>query len=308
MKYNYLFGPVPSRRLGRSLGVDLVPHKTCTLDCVYCECGETINLTVTRKDYVPVQSVIAELDDYLSTAPALDYITFSGSGEPTLHSGIGEVVDFLKRHYPQYKLCLLTNGTLFNDPSVRSAVRQIDLIIPSLDAGSEKSFQAVNRPHADIKCEAIIDGLVKLRREYEGVIILEIFIVPGINDTPGELTLLKKAIDAIKPDRVQLGTLDRPGTEDWVEEADEAKMRDVAEYLGKAELIGQFRPQRNKVCPGNPYSDQILETLRRRPCTIADLQQITGLRPAEIQKHIRQLQERGKVTAVQKERGIFYKA
>ncbi len=307
MKYSHLFGPVPSRRLGASLGVDLVPQKTCTLNCVYCECGETTNLTVTRKEYEPAQTVIDELDDYLATAPSLDYITFSGSGEPTLNSEIGRVVDFLKGNYPRYKLCLLTNGTLFTRAEVRSAVRKIDLIIPSLDAAGEKTFQQVNRPHESISCAGMIDGLIKLRHEYAGKIVLEIFIVPGFNDAPEELALLKKAVNKINPDRVQLGTLDRPGTEDWVETADLGKMQGIAAYLGNTELIGEFRSRQTISSFNDSHSRLILQTLHRRPCTISDLQNILNLRPAEIQKYINHLLAEGKIDVEQKERGIFLK-
>ena len=119
LEYSYIFGPVPSRRLGISLGVDLMPHKTCTLDCVYCECGKTTRLTMETKAYVPVDRIIDELSRFLSSYPDLDYITFSGSGEPTLHSGIEEIIHFIKKKFPAYKIALLTNGTLFFEPDIR---------------------------------------------------------------------------------------------------------------------------------------------------------------------------------------------
>lgn len=307
MKYKHLFGPVPSRRLGVSLGVDLIPFKTCTLDCVYCECGKTTNLTTAREEYVPLQAVMAELDNYLADNPPLDYITFSGSGEPTLHSGIGEIIAFLKSSYPHYKICLLTNGTLFFDPETRSAVKGADLIIPSLDAATEKTFRLINRPHRDLNCAAMIEGLIKLRQEYPAEINLEVFIVPGLNDTLGELSLLKAAIAKIRPDRIQLGTLDRPGTEDWVEAADGREMREIAAYLGNAELISEFQPRQSIASFKTSYSRQILQTLRRRPCTIEDLQHVLNLHPAEIQKYVNHLLESGRIEVEQKERGIFLK-
>ena len=242
MRYRYLFGPVPSRRLGISLGVDLVPHKTCTLDCVYCECGETTNLTVTRKEYVPVKDVINELKHYLASKPDLDYITFSGSGEPTLHSGLGAVIDYIKDNYPEYKVCLLTNGTLFTDPAVRKGVLRTDLIFPSLDAACSDTFSQVNRPCEELDCNEIIEGLVSLRHEYKGLMITEVLIVPGTNDTSQELELLKEALEKIKPDLVQIGTLDRPGTEEWVEAAPKERLQEIADYLGNAELIGTIKP------------------------------------------------------------------
>ena len=145
--YKYIFGPVPSRRLGISLGVDIIPHKTCSLNCVYCECGRTTNLTTKRGEYTPVELIWEELKDFLSGNPKLDFITFSGSGEPTLHTGIGEIVDFIKADYPQYKLALLTNSTLFSQGNVIEQVIDMDVIIASLDVATEKNFIRINRPY-----------------------------------------------------------------------------------------------------------------------------------------------------------------
>lgn len=307
LKYKYLFGPVPSRRLGVSLGVDLIPLKTCSLDCVYCECGRTTRLTIDRKEYLPTNEVINELRDYLSTNPQLDYITFAGSGEPTLNNRLGDVASYLKTNYPQYKLCLLTNGTLFSDPQVRTDVDRVDLVIPSLDSATEGGFKLINRPQKDLSCAAMIDGLIKLRFEYKGEIRLEIFIVPGINDTPEELAALKKAILQIKPDRVQLGTLDRPGTEAWVEAAGSQKMNEISAYLNGAELIGTFQRRQKIASFKEEHSRNILQTLRRRPCTIKDLEQILDIHPAELQKYVHDLLDRDKIEIENKARGIFLK-
>ncbi len=307
MKYKYLFGPVPSRRLGVSLGVDLIPLKTCSLDCVYCECGSTTRLTVDRKEYLPIDEVINELTDYLSTNPQLDYITFAGSGEPTLNSRLGDVAGYLKTNYPQYQLCLLTNGTLFTDPLVRADVAHVDLVIPSLDSATENGFKLINRPQKDLCCAAVVDGLVKLGAEFTGEIRLEIFIVPGINDTTIELAALKKAIEKIRPHRVQLGTLDRPGTEDWVEAADSQKMSEISAFLNGAELIGTFQPRQKIASFKEEHSRNILQTLRRRPCTIKDLEQILDIHPAELQKYVHDLLERDKIEIENKARGTFLK-
>lgn len=307
MRYRHLFGPVPSRRLGVSLGIDLVPLKTCSLNCIYCECGETNNCTLERKEYIALAEVYEELNDYLSEKPQLDFITFSGSGEPTLHSGLGNVVNYLKKNFPAYKLCLLTNSTLLNDKTLRDQINPIDLIIPSLDTAREECFRRLNRPHRDLQCEQIIEGLVKLRRKYSGELCLEIFIAPGLNDTPEELCSLKSALEKIKPDRVQLGTLDRPGTEEWLEAADYQTMKDIATYLDNSEIIGKFKAGHRIRAFHDSYSRQILETLRRRPCTVADLKALLNLRPAEIQKYINHLLAQGKIEIEHRERGTFLK-
>jgi len=224
MAYRYLFGPVNSRRLGRSLGVDLVPRKVCSLNCVYCESGATTTLTRARGELVPTAAVLAELADFLSGQPALDYITFSGAGEPTLHSGLGVIISHLKKEYPRYKVALITNGTLFNDPAVRREVSGCDLIVPSLDAASDTVMAQINRPAPGLTAAQLIDALGELRREYRGQIWLEIFIVPGLNDTEPELALLVAAAARIAADRIQLNTLDRPAPEARVRAATRAAL------------------------------------------------------------------------------------
>jgi len=237
MDNKYLFGPVSSRRLGVSLGIDLVPYKTCDLDCIYCECGKTTCLTIERKEYVPVREVFKELQNYLQEKPNLNFITFSGSGEPTLHSEIGRVIGFIKEFYPQYRVAVLTNSTFLHKGEVRKQLKGSDIVIPSLDAVSEEVFNKINRPHAGLVCSDVISGIIKFSREFHGEIWLEIMIVPGLNDTEKELGLLKEVIQEIRPERVQLNTLDRPGTEPWVKAARRTDMERIAAALGGSELI-----------------------------------------------------------------------
>ncbi|MCK4631597.1 MAG: radical SAM protein, partial [Bacteroidales bacterium] len=191
--YKYLFGPVPSRRLGMSLGVDLVPHKVCSLNCIYCECGPTTRLTIERNEYVPYNEVIQELKRFLSDNPALDYITFSGSGEPTLNSRFGDILKFIKKNYPDIPVAILTNGTLLNDKQVRGEIMDADLVLPSLDVASDLSFRKINRPFHSLNIEDYINGLCEFRKEYQGKIWLEVLIIPGYNNSKQDLKLLKEA-------------------------------------------------------------------------------------------------------------------
>lgn len=188
--YKYLFGPVPSRRLGMSLGVDLIPHKVCTLNCVYCECGATTGLTADRKEYVPAYKVIKELELYFSENRKPDYITFSGAGEPTLNSAIGVVLDWIKENIPDVPAAVLTNGTLLSDPKLRKEILKADLVIPSLDAASPEAFKALDRPHESIRLADYIQGLIDFRKEYSGEIWLEVFILPDYNNDEKNLYLL----------------------------------------------------------------------------------------------------------------------
>ena len=232
MKLQYIFGPVISRRLGLSLGIDLIPFKTCSLDCVYCECGKTNQLLIERREYVPTAEVTAELDKYLQSNPNIDYLTFSGSGEPTLHSGLGQIIDFIKENYPRYKISLLTNSTLFPQEGVIKEVKDLDLIVPSLDAVSEDIFNKINRPISGVRAAEIVKGLESLRASFAGQLWLEIFIIPGINDHREELQLFKKALQRIRPDKIQLNSLDRLGTENWVPPVAPKDLELIAQYLG----------------------------------------------------------------------------
>ena len=231
MNYKYLKGPVYSRRLGKSLGINIITDKSCSFDCVYCEVGKTTNLTLKRKEYTPTDKIISELDDYLSQNPSLDYITFSSTGEPTLHSKIKNIIKFIKNNYPNYKIALLTNSSLLWKKSVREDILEVDLIIPSLDAVSTKAFKKINKPEKSLIINKIIDGLLKLKNEFRGEIWLEIFIIPGINDNSQELKKFADLIKKIKPDKVQFNSLDRPGTEKWVKKLSKKQKKEIKSYF-----------------------------------------------------------------------------
>lgn len=308
MKYNHLFGPVPSRRLGISLGVDLVPLKTCTLNCIYCECGRTTNLTVERKEYVPLTSVKEELTDYFANNPRPDYITFSGSGEPTLNSSIGDGLHFIRNHIHDIPVAILTNGTLFSIKQVREDIKDAAVVIPSLEAATEKIFRKINRPYPRLKIDTIIEGLVRFRKEYSGQIWLEIFIVPGMNDTAHELTALKQAIEKIGPDRVQLNTLDRPGPVSTVRAATRQELEHIIHYweLENVSIIADVFERKEVLAYRKDTESAILETIARRPCTLKDLSEILGLQINEVNKYLDVLEAAGKIKMVKQKRGFFY--
>lgn len=304
----YLFGPVNSRRLGRSLGIDLVPYKTCTLNCIYCECGETTDVTAAIREYVPTDRVIEELDSFLSDRPPLDVLTFSGSGEPTLHSGIGTIIDFLKDKYPEYQIAVLTNGTLLWRKDVRSSILRADIIIPSLDAISEEVFTKIARPVSGIDSELLLEGLTELRNEFAGRIFLEIFIVPGLNDSEGELDRIKQACNSIKPDKIQLNTLDRPGTDQWIEPASLERLEFVRFFLKPfvVEIIGKPSVARHVEAFTDDILDAVIATIRRRPSTVDDLSQTLGIRIVQLNKIIKHLLDSGVIEVKKMGRGNFY--
>jgi wyosine [tRNA(Phe)-imidazoG37] synthetase (radical SAM superfamily) len=309
MQYNYLFGPVPSRRLGISLGVDLVPMKTCTLDCVYCECGKTSRLALERKEYVPFDAVKKELTHYLAHHTRPDYITFSGSGEPTLHLKIGDVIHFIRNHAPDIPVAVLTNGTLFYQKQVRKDVIDAAVVIPSLDAATEKTFQKINRPCSQLRLEGIIRGLVQFRKEYSGEIWLEIFIIPGLNDSSNELEALKQTIEKINPDQIHLNTLDRPGTVSTLRPASLDELEHVLEYLQMESAVIVADPPEHKALFAyrKDTASAIVGTIARRPCTLKDLSEILGLPADEVKTYLASLETEGAIKSVKQKRGLFYR-
>jgi wyosine [tRNA(Phe)-imidazoG37] synthetase (radical SAM superfamily) len=309
---SHIFGPVCSRRLGRSLGIDLLPFKTCTFNCVYCECGATTSLTTERSIFFPVREVIAELDQVLERKPALDYITFAGSGEPTLSRSLGQVISHIKTRYPAYPVAVLTNGSLCTEPEVRDALLQADLLIPTLTTACQQTFERIHRPAPGLFVHDIINGLVTLRKGFFHQIWLEVFLVPPLNTTAGELAAIRDAIKRISPDRVQLNTLDRPGTEAWVEAVDTGEIERIRSYLegggAPVDMVGACHPC--VIVQGSPDEDisRIEATLQRRPCTADDIAQMTGLHRNEVLKYLAGLITQGRVHPRRARRGIFYHA
>ncbi len=306
--YKYLFGPVPSRRLGMSLGVDLVPKKVCSLDCVYCEVGKTTKLTLERKEYIKSNLVIKELQNYFDSSPNPDYITFSGYGEPTLNEKIGEILDFIKKQKPEIPVAVLTNGTLFFDENVRKDLMKADVVLPSLDAATDEVFQKINRPSKDLSLMKYIEGLVDFRAEFKGKIWLEIFILPGFNDSINELEELKNLILKIKPDSVQLNTLDRPGTVANLRGATKNELQKIVDFwqLAQVEIIAASPERKTQLAYREDRETAIIETISRRPCTKDDLVKILGLHLNEINKYLDVLEADKKIETVRLERGVFY--
>ncbi len=304
----YLFGPVRSRRLGLSLGVDLIPFKTCSMNCVYCECGPTTDHTAGLREYSPTEDVVRELDAFLAAGPDLDVITFAGSGEPTLHSGLGDVIGFIKKKYSRYPVAVLTNGSLFTRGEVRRAVLSADIICPSLDAVSSEVFRKINRPVRGLNPKEIIEGLVKLRDEFRGEMRLEIFIIPGANDSREELSLIREAALRIRPDLVQLNTLDRPGTDAALPAAERRALEEIRHFMAPlaVEIIGA--PEYGAKEAPRAGKKEVLETLKRRPSTREDLMAGLGMKPGDVERALAELLDGGIIEKREGERGAFYRA
>ena len=266
----YVFGPVPSRRLGRSLGVDVVSMKTCVFNCLYCQLGRTTYQTITRAEYVPVVEVMAELEAFLEHGGQADHITFSGSGEPTLHSRLGEMIAHTK-HLTEIPLAVLTCGALLHEPEVRRDLLAADVVLPSLDAALPKTFQEINRPHGRLHLAQMIEGLKQFRREYRGQIWLEIMFVKGINDGAEEVRLLRQAVLEIAPDKVHLNTVVRPPAESAAQPLAPAELQAIAGLLGpSAEVIAE-RQSLPKLATDKHLVPELLNLMARHPVTLPDI-------------------------------------
>ncbi len=310
MTENHIFGPVNSRRLGRSLGIDLLPFKTCSYDCVYCECGATNSLTTKRAEFFPTEEVIAQLDKVLAKGPTLDYITFAGSGEPTLSLSIGRIIRHLKTTYPQYNVAVLTNGSLLGNKEVRDDLARADLVIPTLTSASQDTFERIHRPCPGLLTKTIINDILEFRKEFQGKMWLEIFLIPDQNTSAEELAALREIIQMIRPARIQLNTLDRPATEDWVTAPDPEELENIRKYFTKLQIpvdvAGVCCEQPDICIAGESTHAQILKTLQIRPCTVEDLASMTGLHHHEVAKYLSRLLDNGTVHVERGKRGVFY--
>ncbi len=301
----YVFGPVPSRRLGRSLGVDLVPFKTCSHDCVYCQLGRTTNKTAQRAEYVPTDVVIEQLREALGGSDRPDSVTLAGSGEPTLHSGFGEVIAAVKQ-LTDAPVTVLTNGSLFDQPDVRQACGLADRIVPSLDAGIEETFQRVNRPAPGLTLARHVDGLVAFRDGYRGQLWLEIMLVEGVNDSDPEIAEMRSLVDRIRPDRLQLNTVIRPPAEDVAQPVSPARMAEIAATFGPlAEVIADYQAEQ-ATSDVTRRREDVLAALERRPCTLDDVAAGLGIHRNEAIKHLTYLLNAGQIARVRRGDDEYY--
>ena len=302
----YLFGPVPSRRFGRSLGIDLTPFKTCSLNCVFCQLGRTTRQTVERRDYVPTSAVLTEIDDWLETDGEADVVTLSGSGEPTLHSGFGEVIEFI-RSRSNIPVLLLTNGTMLHLPEVRDAAAGANMVKVSLSAWDEESFQAVNRACTGVTFNQLVEGEEAFRKAFLGKLFLEVFLLRGINSTPADVKKIAAFAGRIGPDRVQLNTAVRPPAEDFAAALPRRRMAELVELFSPpAEVIAEFSATRASDVRVNEGT--ILAMLQRRPCTAEQVAAAFRMHLNEASKYVGELCRTGRVHHSRREANVYYMA
>jgi|YNPNPStandDraft_1061719.scaffolds.fasta_scaffold18360_3 wyosine [tRNA(Phe)-imidazoG37] synthetase (radical SAM superfamily) len=294
-KPSCIFGPVPSRRLGRSLGIDVVPFKTCTYDCVYCQLGRTTHRTTQRREYVLADEVISQLQGRLAEGLEADYITFSGSGEPTLNQQLGRMIATV-HGMTDAPVAVLTNGSLLFHPEVRADLARADLVIPSLDAATSGTWKAVNRPCPELHLEAVLDGLRRFRQEFSGALWLEVLLVRGLNDSAADLAELAAVVEDLHPDRVQLNTVVRPPAEGWAEPLDRPTLERIAATLPPpTEVIAEVPPAALDQPRCQAGAERILALLSRRPCTLEDLAASLGIHRNEAGKYVQILLQSGAI-------------
>ena len=293
----YLFGPVLSRRLGLSMGVDLLKYKTCNLDCVYCELGRTACLTACRDRFVPRERVLKEIE--LRRDEPFDFLTFAGSGEPTLSLDLGQVVSRAKRMVNS-PVAVITNSTLLSSPTVRKELAAADVVLPSLDAASQEAFMAINRPARGLLAEEMIQGLKDFRREYSGEIWLEVMLVRGINDHDAER--IARAADSTEPDRIQLNTVVRTPAEP-VEPLSQEEMERMLEIFPGAELI----PDWDWRVPGL-VQDRMLELLSERELTLEEISRNLDLAGNDAIKYCKILEKDGSISRKLQDGHLYFYA
>ncbi len=304
----FVFGPVASRRLGLSLGIDLIGKtKICNLNCIYCELFKTKKPSIKREIFVKTEKVISELKNFLSKNQEIDFITISGNGEPTLALNLGKIINKIKK-ITSIKVAVLTNGILLSDKKVRNELKNADVVLPSLDAGTKETFLKINRAHPKINFDKFINGLIKFSKKYKEKIWLEVMYVKNINDNEKETYAIKKIIDKMKNiEKIQLNTVVRAGAEKYAKPVSLVKLKKLKKILGpKAEIIANFKGK--KITQINDLKKQILSIVRLRPVTLNELKKEIKVNIIIIKKNLTELLRDKKIYKISHNKEIFFKA
>jgi wyosine [tRNA(Phe)-imidazoG37] synthetase (radical SAM superfamily) len=305
-RYRYLFGPVPSRRLGRSLGVDLVPFKTCTLDCLFCEVGATTCSTLARKEYVPTDEVIAELSDWFREGEGADYITLAGSGEPTLHVNFGRILEFVSDN-ASAATAILSNGTLLSLPEVREDACRASLVKVSLSAWDQASYERLHRPCTGVSLDAMVESYVKFRDQFQGKLWIEVFLLEGVNTDDSQVARIARLVDRIGADRVHLNTAVRPPADPLAVAVSPRRLLELsALFSPPAEVVASFRGKETRDI--EPPRTEILAMLKRRPCTAEQISAAFGIARPRVNETVRHLLEDNEIEETPSDGEIYLSA
>lgn len=306
----YVFGPVPSRRLGKSLGIDPIPLKTCNWNCVYCQLGRTRPLTNERREYIPRHEIFAEIEQALASylPGEIDWVTFVGSGEPTLHSRLGWLIRQVKA-LTDTPVAVITNGALLCQPDVRAELAAADAVLPSLDAGSARLYRKINRPWPKLTFDAVLQGLIAFRQAYTGQLWVEVMLVKGLNDTEAALHEMAAALQTIHPDQVHLLLPVRPPAENRVQPSDEAGLERAQSILGKVAHVVQPAITQAATHSTDDLASAILGIITRHPMRDAELCMALGCWPlGEVRQALETLQADRKAQVVLRHGERFWSA
>ncbi|GAB4477904.1 MAG: radical SAM protein [Anaerolineales bacterium] len=299
---SYVFGPVPSRRLGQSLGIDTIPLKTCNWNCVYCQLGRSVPLHADRKVYVPSQVIITELEQFFRQPqpPSLDWVTFVGSGEPTLHSEIGWLIRQV-RAMTDKPIAVITNGSLLFLPEVRYDLREADAVLPSLDAGNPALYRKINRPHPDFTFERLVEGLIAFRKEYRGKLWVEVMLIRGLNDSEPALREIAALLEQIQPNEVHLNLPTRPPVEKWVQPPDEEGLLRAMAILGKLARVVHPTQTKWTIDPKQNVIETLLGIITRHPLREEDvLQALSVFSLTQATTILDELEKSGKAQVIER--------
>jgi wyosine [tRNA(Phe)-imidazoG37] synthetase (radical SAM superfamily) len=301
----FVFGPVPSRRLGFSLGVDIIPRKYCNFDCVYCQIGKTTRQGVTRRKFFKTDTIVKEIVNTIQHAETVDFVTFSGSGEPTLNQNLGAMIREVKKNV-KTPVAVITNSSLLSLKEVRNDLINADVVLPSLDAASGEMFKRINRPQTNIGIMEIIDGIKSFQKHYAGSIWLEIMLIKGMNDTKEELQKLSDIVNNLNVDKIHLNTVTRPPSESDVGPLDQREMEQVRESFGdKCEIISSFEKDGiHQEKEG--WAEMLVEILKRRALTLHDIIKVTGVRSSQIKTELQNMENKGLIKTYRLGEEIYY--
>ena len=297
---NCIYGPIPSRRLGQSLGIDPIPFKTCNWNCVYCQLGRSTPMTNDRRDYFPPDEIVGEVKASIeSHQPGeIDWITFVGSGEPTLHTSLGRMIEQIKG-LTDIPVAVITNGGLLYKPEVRKDLMKADAVLPSLDAGTEELYRKINRPWSELTFERLVHGLTTFRREYGGKIWIEVMLISGVNDTEPALKDLARVINGIGPDEVHLNLPIRPPSESWVKPADSEGLTRAKTILGDVAKVILPSDGAFDLSTYDNVMDAVIGVITRHPMLEEEiLQTLERWAPEEVENALVGLSESGKAKVV----------